>query len=218
MRGIKAFFALLLTLTLSLSLISCNKTRDRDYDEGEVKAAARELIEASILLNEIYYGEGIPIAPGENTVTQGNYKEADLNYLHEHGIVNLKSLREKTTAVFSEELSEQIFATVLESIREDGVVRSYVRYFEKVVQNGMYLMVDTQATVYFTGEREYLYDTMTVLGAEGEHVRVSLTVKVEDEEGVFHDMPLTVSLIEEKSGWRLDSPTYMKYSEYLENL
>ena len=54
-RLLKAVAVLLIIAALPLSLISC----DRKYDEEEVKAAAKELIAASIPLNDIYYGEGV---------------------------------------------------------------------------------------------------------------------------------------------------------------
>lgn len=218
MKTLKGIFILCLTVLMLLSLISCNKDTDREYDEGEVKAAAQALIEASKLLNDIYYGEGIPVVESAQSVTQGTYKEADSAYLAENGIVNLRSLKNMTAKVFSSAVCEQIYSTVLESVRDDGEVKSYVRYFEKTTSAGMFIMVDTKAVVYYTGAREYLYDTLTVVGAEGERVIVTLTVRVEDEDGIFHEMPLSVALIEEENCWRLDGPTYLKYSEYTEQL
>ena len=218
MRAAKVLLTILLSLATLLSLLSCEKEKNREYDETEVKTAAKNLIEASLFLNEVYYGKGIPIAEAAQSVTQGTYKEANGEYLARHGIVNLKALREMTAKVFSDAVCEQINSTVFESVRDDGVVKSYVRYFEKTTTQGMFIMVDTKAVVYFTGAREYLYDTLEVLGSEGERVKVSLTVRVEDEEGIFHEMPLTVALIEETDGWRLDGPTYMKYNEYTEQL
>ena len=218
MRVTKVLFAILLSLATFASLLSCEKEKNREYDADEVKTAAKELIEGSLFLNEIYYGKGIPIDESAQTVTQGTYKEANGEFLAQYGIVNLKALREMTAKVFSDAVCEQINSTVFESVRDEGVVKSYVRYFEKTTTEGMFIMVDTKAVVYFTGAREYLYDTLEVLGAEGERVKVRLTVRVEDEEGIFHEMPLTVALIEEADGWRLDGPTYMKYNEYTEQL
>ena len=54
-----------------------------------------------------------------------------------------------------------------------------------------------------------------VLGAEGEIVYVSVDVEI-SYDGKTQKNTIKVGLIEEESGWRLNSPTYASYNEYLD--
>ena len=59
----RKIIALLLVFTI-LTLISCDK--NREYDEGEVKAAAQELIKKSEAVNLVFYGTGIAYDDDKN--------------------------------------------------------------------------------------------------------------------------------------------------------
>ena len=76
-------FLLLLTLALLIpSLTSCNeKNKNREYVESEVVSAAKVLIEKSLILNEIYWGDGIRYEVPANEENVKGYLPADKEHL-----------------------------------------------------------------------------------------------------------------------------------------
>ena len=59
---------LLCTLMLTCSFVGCGSVppvADRDYNEAEVIEAAKELLPRSMLINELFYGSGIPASDAE---------------------------------------------------------------------------------------------------------------------------------------------------------
>ena len=74
------------------------------------------------------------------------------------------------------------------------------------------IMVDSEAEVLLDDKIVYDYDTLTVSHAKGDLVFVNITVTVTDSEGEkSQTKELSISLIEEADGWRINSPTYTTY-------
>ena len=216
-RIIKITAVILLVALLPVALISC----DRKYDEAEVKAAAIELITASIPLNEIYYGEGIRFLEySEKNV--GVYFEADPAHLDELGFSTLSELKTKTKAVFSKAHAERMFAGSLSgTFTQNGA--ALARYYQEYTKGGApdyiiepdYIMVYSKYENMLSGEVTYDLDNLTVLGSKGKIVYVNVKVSIEYE-GKTQNTSVKIGLFEEEEGWRLDSPTYVSYNEYLD--
>ena len=209
---------LLIIAVLPLSLISC----DRKYDEEEVRAAAKELITASLPLNEIYYGEGIRyLEYSEKNV--GVYFEADPAHLLELGFSTLPELKTKTKAVFSEAHSERMFGGSLSGTFMPNGSSTLARYYQEYTKGGApdyviepdYIMVYSEYENMLKGDVTYDLDNLTVLGAKGEVVYVIVSVSI-TYEGKTQDTSIEIGLFEEEKGWRLNSPTYVSYNEYLD--
>ena len=100
-RVTKFIVTVSLILSLCVNLFSC----DREYDEEVIKAVTPSLIEESLILNEIYWGEGIPYIPSTSSV----YCEANFIALSELGFYTIDELKEKTDKVFSKKYCEYIF-------------------------------------------------------------------------------------------------------------
>lgn len=214
------FEAVLVVLTLLLSLTSLfGCERNREYDEGEVIDAARELIEKSQLLNEIYYGKGIP-ATTDSSTASGYYFEADIRYLMEHDFRTIDDLREMTSAVFTENMCNLIFTTKLSSINDGDNTQSLARYYQKYSdaegREPECIMVYTRAISLLKGETIYDLSTLRVDGVKGQVITVALEVNLFNEEGDSQTATLKVDLLEEKNGFRLDSPTYKVYNGKLD--
>jgi hypothetical protein len=60
---------------------------------------------------------------------------------------------------------------------------------------------------------EYLYDTLTVTHSEGDVVYVKVDAKVTKDEEHEQIKEMTIGLIEEENGWRIDTSTYLKYND-----
>jgi len=218
MRICKYLFTLILTAAIILSAVGCGGdegVKNREYDEIEVKSAARELIAASILLNEIYWGKGIPCHDDLN-LASGNYYPADEDYLENIGIKTLEDLKNLTRGTFSKEMSEWVFSSVLTSVSDGSFIAGTARYGQKWGgergDEPEYILVYKDYDYLLSGRVEYHLERLSVIGSEGEIVKVKVPATVYGEgEGEFMDSTLEISLIEEEGGWRLDSPTYLKY-------
>ena len=209
-------FVLTLLMATALLLTSCGEEEivDREYDEAEVLAAAEMLIEDSIILNEIYWGTGIPYKQDPN-LAEGVYYPADDAYLESIGISTLEDLKTLTRKTFSKSQCEWIFETLLSSVSTGSSIVSLARYGQKWGGDNLdvpeYILVNSDATVWLDDTVDYNYDMMAVSDVEGEVITVRLLVTVTNPEGKIMNENIDVKLIEESDGWRLHSPTYVSY-------
>ena len=60
---------------------------------------------------------------------------------------------------------------------------------------------------------EYLYDTLTGTHSEGETVYVKIQANVTRDEEHSQIREMVIGLVEEETGWRIDTPTYLKYND-----
>ncbi len=214
--------SLILCLCLFASLLSScggkGGEKDREYDEAEVCAAAKILIEKSKILNEIYYGAGIPYKkPIKEDAKIDTYMLADPDYLAEldknYGIKDIETLEAKTKEVYSEAGSTSVISAFLKNTVGINGYAGYARYYmaKENVDLGTPggLMVNTKAKNYYenTANVEYIYDGMHVSAVKGEYLTVSLKVKTTGKDGTTDTRDITVKLIEEASGYRLSGST-----------
>ena len=199
-----------LILSLSLGLSSC----DREYDENEVREAAINLIEKSLFLNEIYWGEGIPYITSVSTAL---YCEANFLALSELGFYTVDELKKQTEEVFSKNYCEDIFSTSFSSIKDGEEIEFYARYYQKYEDEfqtvPISIMVYTRFENLLPDEVEYLYDTLTVTHSEKEVVYVKVQAKVTKDAEHSQIREMIIGLIEEENGWRIDTSTYLKYND-----
>ncbi len=209
--------SLITALILALSITSCKeKVENREYDAAEVSAAAKELIAKSELLDDIYFGDGIPADELVTSPGTGYYKPANIIWLEQNGFSTIEELKKMTTDVYTTGRSEEIFASTLGGISgADGLtIEIFSRYYQKYVNNieggeEECIMVNTKPKngPLFTAENMHLYDTLVVTESVGERVYVTIDVLVENENGT-KTVNQTLALIEEANGWRLDSSTF----------
>ena len=225
----KLLSLLLCIFLIGAVLVSCNGDKgktDREYDEAEVCAAARVLIEKSKILNEIYYGAGIPYKePIKEDAEIDVYMLADPAYLsalyEDHGIKDIETLKEKTKEVFSKTGSASVISAFLQNTTGINGMAGYARYYmakENVdlgTQAG--LMVRTNAKNYYenTASVEYIYDGMHVSAVDGEYLTVSLKVKTTGKDGTENTRDMAVKLIEEENGYRLSGSTVATHQPQL---
>ncbi|MBR2325497.1 MAG: hypothetical protein IKA53_05595 [Clostridia bacterium] len=225
----KLLSLLLCIFLIGAVLVSCNGDKgktDREYDEAEVCVAARVLIEKSKILNEIYYGAGIPYKePIKEDAEIDVYMLADPAYLsalyEDHGIKDIETLKEKTKEVFSKTGSASVISAFLQNTTGINGMAGYARYYmakENVdlgTQAG--LMVRTNAKNYYenTASVEYIYDGMHVSAVDGEYLTVSLKVKTTGKDGTENTRDMTVKLIEEENGYRLSGSTVATHQPQL---
>ena len=209
-RRIVSFLALLLVASLLFSLTSCN----RSYDEEEVLTAAEELLRRGEILNAVYYGKGINYL--STGYSNGAYYEADPHHLRTLGFDTIEELQRMTEETFTSGYSLQIYSTVLSSISDEDGLYVMARYYQ---QNDV-LDPDTPVCIMvyagyegiFDGNMVYDYSTLSVAGVKKDRVYVTVEADVRDDDGHAQTHTIRVTLIEEKNGWRIDSPTWANYN------
>ncbi len=206
--------ALLLTLVVVFMMI-CNTgcKNNREYDEAEVVLAAELLIKKSEILNEIYYGNGIAY-DADISKAEGYYYPADPVHTYKLGVSTVEELKTLTRECFSESFANSIINTKLSSIMDEEGIQSYARYYQKynaLDDTEECIMVYKNAVVYLIDTVVYDYTTIKVSGVEGDEVFVKITATVTNSEGKSQTVEKEISLIEEEDGWRINSPTYIRY-------
>ena len=199
-------------IVLIFALSFCE--RNRKYDKEEVEAATKELLLEAEFLNQIYYGSGIKYYDTDDGKT-GYYRKADLTHLEELGFSTIDELKVITEKTFSDEYSALLYDTILSSIKEDSTVVSAARYFQaydEKTNQPTDIMVYSKFNIKFKDKLEYDYDSIRAEGSKKDKVYVSVDATVTNSEGKSQKITLTVTLIEEDDGWKIDNPTYANYN------
>lgn len=207
----KKILSLIISLVLTVTVFtSC----DRKYDENEVKAAAEKLIEDSILLNEIFWGDGL-VHYDDKNYSDGDYYAAIEAYHYRLGFTTVAELRALTEKTFSKEYTELIASTVFSEIYDGEEVVHTSRYYQKYSAYDQTtpecIMVNAKWKKLLYGEVAYDYSTLTVTHSDDEvvFVTVDATVTLDGENPKTKN--IEIGLIEEDAGWRIHTPTYLNY-------
>ena len=220
---IKAFILTVAIIFSAFTLASCEKkVKDREYNEQEVIAAAKELIKKSEKLNEIYYGHGIECDTSDENNANGYYYPADILSCEKFGIHTINELKAFTRECFTVTQSDLMINNTLSPIRDtNGDIIHFARYYQEYntldTSEEKCIMVYSEYEPLLTDKVEYLYDTVRVHDVEGEIITVAIDVKVEKvDNGVLQRLQMAttiyVNLLEESNGFRIDSPTYVKFN------
>lgn len=197
------------------------KIPDREYVESEVLEAAKSLLSSSTLLNDIYFGKGIPTDEEKGTPDAAKgYLYADTSYLESVGIDTVEKLKEVTRGVFSDEVSERIFSDFLHGKTVGGVVvgARYIPYKVETGNAGEYEIlgilvkkdVSTNKLIRADERCEFDLESIKVIRSEGNRVKLEVSCTVTKGD-VSQTRVQTVYLIEEDDGWRLDSYSKIAY-------
>ena len=207
---IKRILALLLLVTTLFSIVSCEN--DREYDEGEVLAAAAELIEKSLPLNELLYGKGLSY--GEEHI--GIYYKATDESLAAFGIETVEQMKNMVREIYSTDYSESILTSdAFSPITVDDVIVGYTRYYQSEDEDGNPNGIMVKSDYDYPLKNSYEYHAnMSVIDVEGEVIVVRTMVTATSVDGRIMNVNNDVRLIEEESGWRLMTPTYVVFNDY----
>ena len=208
--------AIILVVIMTLSLFSCKgeKEKDREYDEAEVLSAVAKLIERSYAVNELLYGRGLEYT--DEGV--GVYKMATEESLSDFGFSTISQMQDEIRAVYATSLAESMInSDVFSSIKVDDVIVGYTRYYQSTDEDGNPNGIMVKSDYDYPLKNSYTYsDSFEVSDVEGEVIVISALVTVTREDGVVKNENLKIRIIEEKSGWRLLTPTYVVYNKYTE--
>lgn len=190
----KRFFAIALcALMLLPTLTSCSPPPEVDEVRDEIAA----LIEASHEINDIFYGEGLPV---DTSLSSGYEKfhcvSASSPY---RSLAEIKVAAEKVySAEYMSAIYDMMFSGHYDSV--SGSVQQ-ARYWET---NGKLLQLK-ECDVLLTGEhRTYDYSTMKIVKpSRADYIKFEIMSEKNGEQ-----MLVKLSAVLTENGWRLDSPTY----------
>jgi hypothetical protein len=194
-----------------LTLSSCN----RRYDEEEVVAAAQILLKDAEMLNNVYYGSGIEYYDSDEE--KGYYRKANDNHLEKLGFSTIDELKTLTEKTYSAEYSSILYSTILSPMATDTSIIVPARYYQVYDEESgepTHIMVYSKFIPMMKDKIEYDYSTLKATGSKKEKVYVTVEATVTREDGKSQKTTVTITLVEEESGWKIDNPTYANYNEY----
>ena len=199
MKRILSFFLMALLL---FSLASCGGS---GLSDDEIRDVYADLIEQSYLLNDVYYGDGLPFVNDPETmatlagaISRFSYMPVDKNAL----LQSEAEIREATLAVFTQSMCDHLFTLAFEGMStDDEETVVYARYIE--MEDILTVRIDLADEALPLG-RVYDMDTMDILNQSGNRIVASFATSVDGEPSVN----VKLTLVRTADGWRLDSPTY----------
>lgn len=211
-RGISVLLALVM-VALALTIFpACQKE-----DESFLLARAEKLIEKSLVINRLFFYEGIPtLADAE---AESGYLPADMVELYMLGFESVADIKVYMQEVFSPLLCGIMFDSYLFSPVYNGDMLVDITYcydhYETLYGGeerfvGVY--VSCEGLSVKTSPTEYHYETMHITSNKRDRVVISMVVTVYSEDGASQDTDLGVQLVKTESGiWLLDSYTAASY-------
>lgn len=200
-------------LLILLTLTSCG---GGVHSEEEIRTVLDELLPKSFELNEIYFGEGLPMSNDKAMVEQfyGMF-DSDVEAINYHpvdvscGYTTETDIREATLEVFTADYAEYLFGRAFSGISATFNEGEEQEYTSTAVY-AMYIEQDGILTVRINLDEEAIplgrtYDLDGMELTENEENFVIAKIPTEMD-GRALDVELR--LVKTADGWRLDSPTY----------
>ncbi len=199
-------FLLFLTFLL-VSLTSCS---EQEVKEDELFPVVEELIEESKILNVIIFGEGIPTLASGKTV--GYYRECNMLILKDWGFESARDIRAAINRIYTHSMRSFMEERAFASLTAGSAVQG-ARYYED--EDGI-LMAKSNADVFMTGEVSYDYSSLRILSQRRGIVSLEMEATVSSSSGSTQVRTIKLEVEKEGDEWKLNSPTYLVYDEYLD--
>ena len=194
-------------LTVAAMAVSCGV----DYTDEEVISAAKKLMDKSYALNDVYFGKGLPISEKDSEeakkfALENGFDLENVQFLpvtEESPYKSIKSIKKATEKVYSEAYCETLYSMAFEGFStEDGSAAVYAKYMED--ESGT-LTARIDLANNELPERTYDYDSIKVTSKKESKATITVDSYLD---GKKEKSPVTITLVKEEDGWRLDTPTY----------
>lgn len=175
---------------------------------------AKVLLKDAEMLNKVYYGSGIEYYDSDDE--KGYYRKANVNHLEELGFSTIDELKTLTEKTFSKEYSSLLYTTILSAMKDDISVISAARYYQAYDdETGApeCIMVYSKFIPMMKDEIVYDYDSLKAVRSKKDKVYVTVEATVTKTDGRSQKTTVTITLVEEEDGWKIDNPTYANYNE-----
>lgn len=179
-----------LLLALLLFLPACGKKPTAE----ELAPRVRELCEQSFVLNEIYYGAGLPAVA---SVTGTDYCYVDIDKTDYY---TADLIREATEAVYTADYAARLEETAFTGVTND--VGALLARFSEDGDGNLMQHRDTESIL--PGKRAFLYETMKLEKASADEARIRLSATLDGAP----DDDAVLTFKKENGVWLLDTPTY----------
>ena len=191
---IKRISIIFLAVVMMFSLVSCSS-----HSDEEIIEAAKTLIEKSYVINEIYYGKGLPITEEDSLGFASNYAIVDTSC----GFATVEDIKKATAEVYAADYCEHLYILAFEGIStEDMESVSYARFIDDYTDKLTMLkeIKETGADL----NRTYDFSTIVVEKC----VRDMATIRIQSLVDGKEDKELKINLVYENDQWKLSTPTY----------
>ena len=187
-----------------IALASCgSKAPELD----EIKDELTALIDASAEINEIFFGEGVPVYARSGTDEETVMYDGMIESLDDYEMVrsdakylSIDEIKMAAEKVYSDDYLESIYDMAFVGYADETVGVCAARYYEW--DGWMYKSMSFEPVV--TGTRTYDCDTMKIVKpSRADYVNFTVNSEKDGEK-----LTVTLSAILTDDGWRLDSPTY----------
>ena len=204
--------ALILAVVLLLAFLLTACGGKDPVTAEEVLPVARALIEKSVIVNTIMIGDGFPTG----SEAFGEFLYGDRAFEEEHNLHSVEDILTLTASVYSTQIYTVLYDGV---ITKDGVLPP--DYQNRAVTDtnptGGVLVHRDREGWYKDTTHEYLFDTMTMTAASANAATVTITVRIQPAGYEPQEREISVNLIRNENGWRLDKLTYVAYDYSLVN-
>mgnify|MGYP002517798648 CR=1 FL=1 len=198
----KRILSFLLTAVMLFSLASCGGS---GLSDDEIRDIYEGLIEQSYLLNDVFYGDGLPFTNDPETMAALAGAISRFSYMPVDKSAPFQSeaeIREATLAVFSQPMCDHLFTLAFEGMSTgDDETVVYARYIE---QNEILTVRIDLAEEALPLGRVYDFDSMDILIEDKNRIVASFATEMDGKTSVR----VKITLTKTENGWRLDSPTY----------
>jgi len=179
---------------ISALLCSCSSA-----DNTETRQIAQPLIEQSLTMDKILYGEGLEVSP--------DGKEGKYSKVVSDEFSSLQDIRDRCAEIYTAELCAIIENSVLRgSTTEFG--SSYAKYVEL---EGVLYKYDG-AKIYIEYTRAFDFDSIKTKSATDKRIIFTIDTYAADEEGNYAQEPENIEMKmlfdDSLEAWRLDTPTF----------
>ena len=197
---------LLLILALVLLLTGCAADLPAVED---VKPRLIELIEASWEINDIFFGEGLPVIARDSDYAIENH----VYYMDEQGgnydIVSpdcpyqsVLMIQSAAEAVYSTPYLASIYETMFVGVADENAGMLYARYLD--TETG--LRKSNIHEPIMSGRRLYDYDSIEIVKPSNDrYINLEIDSYLEGEDDILR---VRLTLVNEDGVWLLDTPTY----------
>ncbi len=194
----------ILTLIIMLSVL-CMSSCSKPPELSEIKGDIEVLLEASREVNEILFGEGLPIAmqtiDGKEEAVPTDYENYDY-VAPETGYYMIKQIKEEAEKVYTKEYIAPLYERFFTG-RYDNVYGGVVRASYMDSDNGLLKLKTHEA--FIKGEmRTFDYNTIEIVRPS----RADFVTFTIDSYKDGEKMNIHLTIVKTDAGWRLDSPSY----------
>ena len=201
----KKLFCIFSAVLLAFSLVSCGSEPAPALEDVRDEFVA--LIESSYEINEILFGDGIPVYKRDGSDEETSFYNGLGSELDGYELVKedykyqmIEQIEQAARAVYTEEYLAPVLQIATEGLADEVMGVTPARFFEW--QGYLYQNMNLNAII--DGTRKYNFDSMKMVEpSTADYVNIQLESELDGES-------LTVTLAFKKceNGWRLDTPTY----------